>query len=332
MTAVPRVLPLLLTVLLLALLTMTAARAQAPANTLDLSGYQDQDGAISVLHGGASVDPYFALQALLLARDNGLDISQAATRWAHWLAPRQKPDATFDRFCRHGPVWAACQRADADDSLLALWLQLLDTMPRATQANARWRDSHRSAAVALRRLLDPGRGVYLVSQVYPHGLLMDNLEVWSYHSAAGTPAGGQAAQALAGAIQRTFWDRPTQRFLVSTQPEQKHETPKFYPDAVAQVFPLLVGFPWLPMPQPRYYQRWMQAHRAEWLDQVRHDYAWGLIAVLAWQQRDAASARCWLRATRDYRHSGHWTVTDDVALQILAHHGLQPAEDQADCR
>ena len=109
------------------------------APQLDLEGYSDGSGAITVLHGGNSFDPYFAMQALLLAHDNGMDISAPAIKFINWLAPYQKPDGTFDRFCRgEDKKWLACKSADADDSLLAIWIKLLDTLPVQLQKNPVW--------------------------------------------------------------------------------------------------------------------------------------------------------------------------------------------------
>ena len=151
-----------------------AALANAAPAVLSLAGYVDDGGAISILHHGDTVDPYFAL----LAHENGLDISSHAEKWGEWMIARQKPDATVDRFCRGGPVWAPCKTTNADDALLALWLKFLDTMPARLQGRPAWRQSYQMSGAALRRLRDK-RGIYLVSPVYQHGLFMDNLEVWS---------------------------------------------------------------------------------------------------------------------------------------------------------
>ena len=99
----------------------TSIASAAPK--LELAGYAGADGAIKVLHKGESADPYFAIQALLLAHDNGMDVSTVAEKFIDWLLPKQKPDGTFDRFCRTaGTPWTACKVADADDALLALWM------------------------------------------------------------------------------------------------------------------------------------------------------------------------------------------------------------------
>jgi len=65
---------------------------------LDLSGYTHESGIISVLHSGNSFDPYFAMQAPLLAHDNGMDISvpaeNSSTGWRRIKSP-MAPSTAF---------------------------------------------------------------------------------------------------------------------------------------------------------------------------------------------------------------------------------------------
>lgn len=300
------------------------------AASLDLEGYSDASGAISVQHRGDTVDPYFALQALLLAHSHGLDISKPAKTWGAWLLQRQKPDATFDRYCRNGPVWAACKTADADDSQLGLWLAFMNTLPAHQRRQPEWVRSRTATSAALAHLVDPVKGVYLVSPVYQHGLLMDNLELWEYaftHRAAQSARHPSFTKTLAS----VFWDEQRKRFLVSTQPGQRDTTHAFYPDAVAQIFPLLVRFPLIPGGAAAHYRRWMAEHRNEWLAQVKDDFAWGLVAIVALQQNDIPSVRCWLQSALPHRHSAHWTVTDEVAAQILHARAITPAPETTVC-
>ena len=307
-----------------------AAQSKAFVATLNLDGYADASGAIAIQHQGNTLDPYFVLQALLLAHEHGLDIRPYARPWADWLIARQKPDATFDRFCHTGGVWAPCKIADADDSLLALWLKFLNILPAEKNTPLQWENSRRVSKAALAKLFDPTRGIYLVSPVYQHGLFMDNLEVWSYKPANNQ---GQAVSEpdLRRAIQKVFWDVEHQRFLVSTQAEQRNTQHAFYPDAVAQIFPLLMKYPYLPGGNKKYYQHWMKEHRSAWLKQVEDDFAWGLIAIVALQQNDLESARCWLQKTLAYRRTWHWTLTDEVVLQILQNKGLTPIDKSHPC-
>ena len=302
---------------------------------LDLSGYTDERGAITVLHNGNSFDPYFAMQALLLAHENGMDISVPAARFVDWLVPYQKPDGTFDRFCRgNEKKWVACNSADADDSLLAIWIKLLETMPLQLKKNPVWMKSYLVSKPALDHLFQPSRGIYMVSHLYLHGLFMDNLEVWSlkvHLKEDASPKQLAEANKLAQAIRDTFWDPVNKRFLVSTQLEQLSEKPAFYPDHVAQIFPLLVDFPLLPTDQKRYYRNWMKAYRADWLNQGKEDYPWGLVAVLALRQNDNESASCWLRESASLRHSSRWAVTDEASWQILVSKGVLPAAKGVNC-
>lgn len=303
----------------------------SPRVPIDLGRYSDASGVITVLNGGDTTDPYFAMQALLLAHDHGLDIAQPAAKFASWLVAHQKPDGTFDRFCKSAAkTWVPCKTADADDALLALWMRLLDTMPLALNKNEAWRKSYAVSQKALDHLYQPSRGVYMVSPVYLHGLFMDNLEVWSLKSTSRTSRPGEAEK-LARGIYSTFWQPANRQFMVSTQLEQRSQSPQFYPDHVAQIFPLMVNFPLLPQTAKGHYQGWMALHRAEWLRQGINDYPWGLLAVLALTQGDTHSAGCWLRETASMRHSARWAVTDEAARQILDSRQIPPAGKAAAC-
>ena len=316
---------------LLALVSLLGTSAPGHAAALSLPGYADAAGAIAVQHQGGTVDPYFVLQALLLARQHGLDTQTYDVPWARWLLARQKPDATFDRFCRQGPVWAACKTADADDSVLGLWMAFVDTLPAAQRQLPALQKSRAAAQAALARLVDPTRGIYLVSPVYQHGLFMDNLEVWT-HKPAHAAAQNPQRTSFGASIQRVFWDESQQRYHVSTQPEQKGEALRFYPDAVAQIFPHTVDFPFIPGGARLHYRRWMHQHRAEWLRQVETDFAWGLIATVALQRGDLVSVRCWQQKALPARHGPHWTVTDEVVQQILQARDISPIPPEKNCQ
>lgn len=313
------------------LLGITGCAGAAPR--LDLAGYTDDSGAITVLHKGDSADPYFAMQALLLAHENGMDVSVPAEKFANWLVPRQKPDGTFDRFCRGADKkWVSCKTADADDSLLAMWMKLLETMPAQLARNPVWNKSYQISKVSLEHLYQPSRGIYMVSPLVLHGLFMDNLEVWSRMVHLKQPQQRTDSDKLARAIHATFWDPVNKRFLVSTQLEQRAQKPAFYPDHVAQIFPLMFDFPLLPANARPYYRSWMAAHRAEWLMQGEADYPWGLLAVLALRQNDKLSAGCWLREATPLRHSSRWAVSDEASFQILQSRGVVAVDKGTSCK
>jgi len=317
----PDLLSWLLAVLLALLLGYSpdapALTTPVPARVLDLQGYADAQGAITVVRGGDRVDPYFALQALLLARDHGLDVQPWQTNWIRWWG--QQPTGVLARYCRapvHVGSWRPCQRADADDASLALAVRLLRGVPQAQREALQADRLQHEAEQALQALQDPATGLYRVAPDLPHSLFMDNLEVWS----------AWPRQALAQAIERHFRrladDDGLVRYRVSTQPGHREQPGRFYPEAAAQIYPLLLGFDRLPPSPDAIYTRWMQAHRAQWLAHAQHDYPWGLIALLAWQRGDALTAQCWQQHTQALRHGPRWSVTDEVVAQLLP-----PAQD-----
>ena len=211
-------------------------------------------------------------------------------------------------------------------------MKLLETMPAQLAKNPVWTKSYEISKASLAHLYQPSRGIYMVSPVVLHGLFMDNLEVWSRMVHLKQPQQRADSDKLARAIHDTFWDPVNKRFLVSTQLEQRAQTPAFYPDHVAQIFPLMFDFPLLPANARSYYRSWMATHRAEWLAQGEADYPWGLLAVLALRQNDKVSAGCWLRQATPLRHSARWAVSDEASYQILLSRGVVAVDKQTNCK
>ena len=213
------------------------------------------------------MDPYFALKALLTAQDAGLDIRGPALAWIKWLLPRQLPDGRFQRYCLDaGETWQACKAADADDALLALWLQLLYRMVPGDMPPA-WIASAAKAEAQLARLYDQKLGIYAVSRRTPVGLV--------------------------------FWDKKHGRFRVSTQWHWRHD---FYPDAVAQTYPWLLA---LPTPNDRQgaWTDWKRRHGEEWIERRRDPHPWGLVALTAKELGDDDTAACWMAKSTPFRYS-----------------------------
>jgi len=281
--------------------------ATSAAKTLDLSGYVDGSGAITVQHQGDTVDPYFSLQALWLAQSQGMDVSAYALPLAQWLDSQFRAIGHLGRYCKTPTTWIWCKAPDADDSSLALWLDLLRHLPSSERNRINASALEARAWQDLQRLQDMRLGIFKVSPHWTHGLFMDNLEVWST----------RPSPRLAQSIRNVFWDANKQLFRVSTQPEHPHPGNSFYPDATAQIYPLLVGYPLIPGGATPYYQNWMTLHRRSWLAQIGHEFPWGLIAIVAWQQGDLDTVRCWQQKALPFRHSFFWTVTDEVVAQLL---------------
>jgi hypothetical protein len=283
------------------------------ARSLDLKGYIHESGAITVQHHGDTIDPYFALQAIELAQSRGLDVSAVARPWARWLAEHYQASGHLGRYCRSTDTpagkhtWYWCKAPDADDASLALWWQFLNRLPAKDKQDIGAPTLLARAQQELRELLNLKTGVYTVSRHIPHSLFMDNLEVWSVWPSAH----------LRKTIQSVFWDMTKGTYRVTTQTEYKQTGQAFYPDGTAQIYPLLVAFPELPGGAAAHYQRWMRQYRSAWLTQIGQEFPWGVIALIAWEQGDLDTVRCWQTLALPWRHTPFWTVTDEVVTQIL---------------
>lgn len=311
---------------LLAFFTIACQLAASSAATeLSLTGYQRENGAITVHFHGERIDPYFATKALLAAHDTGLDVQRAATAWIEWALRHQRGDGRFERFCIKNNRDIVCASADADDAMLAVWIDLLVKIAPPGGMPPAWTDSVRRANDYLGSLRDKRNGIYFVSKSMPVGLLMDNIEVHGalmeaqrFYSQAGDLGHArkfaQRSKTLRENILRVFWQPLTQRFLVSTQ---KHTTPGFYPDEVAQLFHIASGLSWPQVDDGAMYKKWMTLTSTLWFAQSAADYPWGLVALAADRMGDRAMVGCWLAHAHPLRHGQHWNILEEAIYQAL---------------
>lgn len=292
--------------------------------------FQLADGAIPIINNDDRVDAYFATKALLAAHEAGLDIRKSGSKWVEWLLPRQKADGRFMRYTKMpvGPngdkVWKTTDIADADDALLALWIELLYTLTPADGMPPRWQQSVALASNHLDSLRDK-HGIFYIARTNPVGLFMDNAEIYQsmmgvsreqarlgYDEASATTAG--MAAKLGTAIQKVFWDKKHNEYRVSTQdiPDSK-----FYPRATAQVFPMLSGLSTPVASNAEVLDAWLSAHGNDWLTMRYDDYPWGLVAFAAWKVGDNNTALAWQNKNKGLRYGDRWTVLDEAIYQGL---------------
>ena len=292
---------------------------EAGAQSLDLRTYQEPAGALTVTLGGDTVDPYFALRALLTAQRHGLDIAATAHAWIAWLLPRQKADGSFARYCRTpGSAWQACAPADADDVLAAMWPDLLSLAAPCRSLPPAWRASARRSLAHLAQLRDRQRGTFRISAAQPTSLLMDNIEIHASLQALETRCGAAlgaipSAAQLAVAIQRVFRPVASQAYLVSTQ---ILPAPAFYPDQVAQVYPMLFGLR-NGADASGAMQAWLAEHGDTWLARTADHYPWGMVALAASRTGATAPVLRWLDNAAPLRHGVHWNILEEAAFQSL---------------
>ncbi len=306
--------------------TLLAVCASGSAGEFDPNGYQLSDGAVSLHYRGDYIEPYFATKALLLAEDAGLDVREPVQKWIAWLLPRQEKDGSFGRYCRKpNQSWRRCALADADDSMLALWLQLLYTNAPDSGMPVQWQASVERAEKGLEALRNSRLGVYHVSRQNHVALLMDNVEVYAalvaiaraqqrFGQADQARATQERADTLDSAIQRVFWNKHDEWFRPSIQKNK----PEFYPDVVAQVYPWLADMPVdSNVGSQNAWQSWKSRFAGEWLDKKLDPHPWGLVAMAALKFDDTDSASCWLSRAEPLRFSSNWNVLEEAAFQAV---------------
>lgn len=301
------------------LIVVSSLASASPQAELTLYGYQRSDGAITVRLNGDTVDPYFANKALLGAADARLDATKAALAWIDWALAHQRSDGRFNRFCVRSDRYVACAAADADDAMLAVWMELLVRFAPAGRMPPAWQTSLQKASTYLFRLVDRQSGVFVISRAMPIALLMDNVEVYSafralarYYFVRGDETLARLwinrANQLQISINRVFWS-PSKQFSVSTQ---QRTVTAFYPDSVAQIFPMLAGLPIPGKTRGEAYAEWMAAYREIWLQQARNDFPWGMVALVSDEMDDRKTLACWRTRAAPFRHGSHWNVLEEA--------------------
>lgn len=296
---------------------------QLSAAAFDPLTFQRAGGALTLNPGGNYVEPYFATKALIVAQDGGLDVHDVALAWIQWYLPRQRRNGLFGRFCSVNQQWRDCASADADDSMLALWIELLYRMAPSTGLPPQWQHSVALSARQLERLRNRRLDLYHVSGLNHVALFMDNIEVYAalkdiarQQQRLQDPASAEtnrSAERLSAAIRRVFWDHRAQRFRASMQ----KIPPAFYPDVVAQVYPWLADVSGPGQDVHQAWEHWKHLFGAGWIERRYDNHAWGLVALAAEKLGDASSAECWASRSDPLRGSGSWNILEEAVWQAL---------------
>jgi hypothetical protein len=245
--------------------------------------------------------------------------------------PRQRANGLFRRFCRIHDQWRDCAHADADDSMLALWMQLLYRMSPGTGMPPAWQRSVNLAAAQLEKLYNRRLGVYHISRRNHVALFMDNIEVYAaltdvaheqirLGESATAKTTNTRAEKLRSAIDRIFWDRRHRRF----HPSMQKDVPAFYPDDVAQVYPWLANMNVPGEDTPEAWEQWKRAFGAGWIERKYDTHPWGLVALAAEKVGDSSAAACWTSHSDPLRGSDSWNVLEEAVWQSLRARFAQP--------
>jgi hypothetical protein len=123
-----------------------------------------------------------------------------------------------------------------------------------------------------------------------------------------------SADTLAQAIERTFRISGRTDYAVSTQ---ARPATAFYPDAVAQIYPWLTGFPSDHLEHGREFRQWLHKYRDAW-NSPELDYPWGLVALTAARVGERRTASAWVRRAEPLRSTTRWNVLEEAVYQALS--------------
>ncbi len=298
--------------------------SMSPCTAIDLSAYQRTDGAITVHRYGSDVDPYFALKALWVARQLGDPSIRQTRAWVRWMIARQLPDGRFTRYCEKGGRWSNCTDADADDALLAMWIEVLyEVSPRAMPSA--WALSAVLAEQALEKLKDARTGVYHVSLSIQDALLMDNVEIYEslrrvgqLRNAVGDRDAGNRFLARASALRTSM----AKVFGANNDGLLKWSSgliasESFYPHHVAHLYPLLHNMDSSEFGKQLSFHDWLKRYGKTWLTRADDVYPWGLVALTAFRMRDFGAVDSWLEKAPQLRDGDNWNVLEEAVIQGL---------------
>tara|TARA_B100001105_G_scaffold252822_1_gene245159 strand:- start:636 stop:1835 length:1200 start_codon:yes stop_codon:yes gene_type:complete len=255
-----------------------------------------------------------------------------AADWLRWQARHAatggaSAGVVLDHWVREGQATATpcppdlarslCHHVDADDSTAASLLLLADAMQRqgadAVLAEAPVRNALAQAAAAIERLT-LGDGLTLAKPLHRVVYTMDQVEVLAARLAwgrllralwadeAGQRHQEEMAARLATAMQERLWQADAGWWRVSLGTPARPRPPRWYPDTMAQAWPLLWGVG----DAQRNAEAWRRAIQGwqqpplDWSSRsVDPDgFWWPAVAVAARCTGDDERARAWLARAR----------------------------------
>ena len=141
------------------------------------------------------------------------------------------------------------EKVDSEDGYLGMYLFLMGKYLEKTENTDLPEYWKKGISLALKKIQSLMRdGITQVSEENTTAYLMDNLEVWKgLHELelAGledTQAISEMRKKIQAQIENIFWDDANQRWRIIGNSDLYDQT-EFYPDGVAQIYPLIYEFP-----------------------------------------------------------------------------------------
>lgn len=269
---------------------------------------QGEDGVI-YMNGALAgdVNPYFSCQAalgLLAKCSDEKEIEkreteiQSVLRYLNWHSEQLlETDGIMGIYRKNGDKIQIVAKADSVDAYLGVYLELLGKYLMATSSAKGllwWREASDLAICKLEELMDDG--LTRVSSENDTKYLMDNLEVWRgivvweecmrlYENTGISSALQDRVAAMRKTLEKKipeiFWDKENGRWRVMAgDAEIKKDV--FYPDGVAQIYPLIVGFPIKNLRiQKRLYRDFTESFQWQELMEKDTNFIWSMVGMSA---------------------------------------------------
>ncbi|MCX7277619.1 MAG: hypothetical protein NTZ15_09905 [Burkholderiales bacterium] len=300
------------------------------------------DGAIKVHHSAGHIDPqgadwhhvsaYQVNLAFLGALRVNPQLAPAAARWLQWQARHTtmtgsgqgvvfdywvRADGLQESQCPPGMDPRTCPQVDAFDSTAASLLLMADAYaeyaPQPSMLEEPTMRAALEAAAGTLTLLTQPSGLSWAKPGHKVAYLMDAVEVaagwraWArlqtrvFHVPAAAQNSLATARRVDAAIQKYLWHAPSQTWRVS-QDVGKPSFSRWYPDTVAQAWPLLWDDGSDPAAWAHAQAAWRQA-AAQWT------------GTKSWSQRNVDPAGFWWPAVAV---AAHCVAEDDAAKAWVA--------------
>ena len=141
------------------------------------------------------------------------------------------------------------EKVDSEDGYLGMYLFLMGKYLEKTENTDLPEYWKKGISLALKKIQSLMRdGITQVSEENTTAYLMDNLEVWKglyeleHAGLKDVQAIREMRNKLQAQIEKLFWDDANQRWRIIENSNLYHQK-EFYPDGVAQIYPLIYEFP-----------------------------------------------------------------------------------------
>ena len=185
------------------------------------------------------------------------------------------------------------EKVDSEDGYLGMYLFLMGKYLEKTENTDLPEYWKKGISLALKKIQSLMRdGITQVSEENTTAYLMDNLEVWKgLHELelAGledTQAISEMRKKIQAQIENIFWDDANQRWRIIGNSDL-YDQIEFYPDGVAQIYPLIYEFPVKEKKKQKIlYDQFTEKFQWQKLNKKRNGFLWAMTGMTAAQMGD----------------------------------------------